>query len=166
MLALLWGLAGCLVSQPIVISYPPGASWTFSYHDALGEDLGKGKAEVSFARDHQLRLTFTESAFGDQASLKGRTGKKADSGWAPFSARGRWFDGRPFLFVGCIHRQKGRVAPGALALLQSRPGPSRAYPLYTDPCAGVATRSPRPPRFDEAQMDAVFSWSASAKASD
>ena len=157
--ALLCGLAGCMISQPIEITYPPGAGWTFMYHDAMGENLGGGKAEVTFSGADRLAVTFTESAFGDRALLEGRLGRATD-GWAPFSGRGRWFDGRPFLFVGCIHRGEGRVAPGALALHQGSEASLKAHPLLRDPCAGRHRGRAAAPGFGEAHVDRVFSWSA------
>lgn len=159
LLALLWGLAGCVVSQPIVITYPPGATWTFQYRDALGEELGTGKAEVTFSGEDRLRVTLTEGAFGDTARLEGRLGQGA-AGWAPFAARGRWFDGRPFLFVGCLQRAEGRVASGALALHQAHEQALEHHPLRRNPCAGVAARPSGSPRFARTLVDHLFSWSA------
>ncbi len=157
--ALAAGLTGCVVSQPIVVSYPPGATWTFVYHDAMGQEVGGGKAEVSLAGE-AVKMTFTEKAFGDQARLAGELGQADAGGWAPFSVRGKWFDGQAFVYHGCVHRQRGRVAPGALALLPP-PAPALArHALRADPCAGVDKRAARAPAFGEALVDRVFSWSA------
>ncbi len=157
--ALTLALAGCVVSQPIVVTYPPGATWTFTYHDAVGQEVGGGKAEVAFPGGGRLKATLTEKAFGDQARLEGKLGQATTGGWAPFSARGRWFDGRPFLYIGCVHRQRGQVAAGALALLHKREQAVK-HPLRTDPCASVASRARKAPVFGEAFVDRVFSWSA------
>jgi hypothetical protein len=152
-------LAGCVVSQPIVVTYPSGATWTFVYHDAMGQEVGGGKAEVAF-EGQAMRVTFTEKAFGDVARFAGELGPAGADGWASFSGQGKWFDGQVFVYAGCIHRQQGRVAPGALAMKPPLDPALPRHPLRIAPCAGAAGRAARAPAFGEALVDRVFSWSA------
>lgn len=159
LLALMAGLTGCVISQPIVVTYPPGATWTFVYHDALGQEVGGGVAEVSL-EGRAVRVTFTEKAFGDQARFQGKLGQVGASGWAPLAARGQWFDGQAFELRGCVHRQRGRVAVGALALKHPFAPALVSRSLLADPCAGVTGRAAQAPAFGESMVDQVFSWSA------
>lgn len=151
--------AGCLISQPITVTYPADAAWTFAYRDALGEPLGGGRATVRFSDDGAgLRVDLTEEAFGDRARLEGRLLRQPteDDPWAPFTAEGRWFTGEAFVFSGCVNRAAGRIAPGAAAYLAAQRAMFQGHPLIKDPC-----RRDKPvKRFAEEQVDRVFTWGA------
>lgn len=157
-------LGGCLVSQPIVVRFPRDAAWSFAYHDALGEALGGGRAKLTVEPGPKgdappsLQIVLTEEAFGDQARFRGTLGpeSKDHPGWHPFTAQGTWFDGRPFAVKGCLKRNTGAVRPHALA--HERTNAAAQDPRFESPCAGAPNTAP--PTFGEAQLDAVFTWSA------
>ncbi len=153
-------LGGCVVSQPIVVTYPPDAEWSFTYRDALGESLGGGKASVKISPDKaRITITLTEEAFGDSARFEGRMSCPPDAarpGWAVFRATGRWFSGEAFVVSGCVHRQRGIIAPGAAAYLAGAKAQFEKHPLLARPCQ----RDGAAKRFGAKQVDRVFTWSA------
>lgn len=153
------GLTGCPISQPIIVTFPDDAAWTFRYRDALGEELGGGKASMTLSEDgSRLTMVLTEAAFGDTARFKGEilatwTEQKP---WVPFRGEGTWFSGDLFSFSGCIDPRAGRVAPGAVAHLTAE-GPRLAnHPLLGGPCP----EKDEVKRFESGLVDLVFTWQA------
>ena len=151
--------AGCPISQPIIISYPEDASWSFKYRDALGEPLGGGKASVAFSSSGaQVSMLLTEGAFGDHARLTARLQRSpgAPAQWIPFRGTGRWFSGENFVFSGCINPGAGEIAAGAAAYLDKEQGRLKDHPLLKDPCL----RTVAVKRFTPDLVDRVFTWRA------
>lgn len=151
--------AGCPISQAIIISYPEDASWSFKYRDALGEELGGGKASVAFSSNGtQVTMLLTEGAFGDHARLTAKLQRSPDAPakWLPFAGTGVWFSGEAFAFSGCINPAAGKIAPGAAAYPLGERARLQGHPLLKDPCQ----RGGEIKRFKPAQVDKVFTWSA------
>ena len=160
-LALTPALAGCPISQPIVVTFPADADWTFTYRDALGEQLGAGKAKVALmsTRVH-LNILFTEAAFGDHARMAGELTRapSKERRWTPFTGTGRWFSGEDFSFAGCMDLSGGEVAAGAVAYRKEASGALKD--LLENPCSSDGTSAEQVRRFDPALVDKVFTWSA------
>ncbi len=151
--------AGCPISQPIIISHPKGAAWSFNYRDAQGEELGQGKASILYSRDGKgLSMVLSEDAFGDQAHLQGEFLRPPtkEQPWVPFRAKGRWFTDEPFHYSGCINPLKARIASGAAAYLQKEQAQLAAHPQIKDPC----TPAKGVKKFGQGLMDKVFTWKA------
>ncbi len=156
------GITGCPISQPIIITFPADAAWTFQYRDALGEELGGGKASVSLTDDgSRLTAQFTEAAFGDRARLQAEvlTAWTQANPWVPFRGSGTWFTGEAFTFSGCIDPRAGVVAPGAVAYLTTEFPRLSVHPLVKEPCK----RTDKVKSFEDSDVDKIFTWSARLK---
>ena len=155
-----WFASAARCAQPIVVTFPQDATWTFTHADALGEKLGHGKAKVTFDPGRGLfSMALTEQAFGDRATLSGKLPREADDhGNRRFDARGAWFDGRRFRFVGCFDGALTAVRPGAVAVVESDHQRLRSLPALADPC-GTTPIKPA----TEAEVDRLFFWSATAR---
>lgn len=126
-------VAGCPISQEIIVEFPLNANWSFEYYDALGEYLGFGKAVVEFnEEDGSFKMTITENAFGDQAIIVGDIWRrKATAQSIPFRATGTWFTGEEFRFEGAFDGQLQGILHCSVAY--ARPIRWRVRRLNYDP---------------------------------
>jgi hypothetical protein len=120
-LAMVSVLTGCPISQEIKIKFPRNANWHFEYNDAVGEDLGFGKAEFDVDLDARaFTMTITENAFGDKAEIRGLFIDSADdAGRIPFDAKGKWFDGESYRMTGAFNDRLTGTLNCAIAYKES-----------------------------------------------